>query len=149
MHRHNADRCGPLVLTGGRFALNRWSAVLVPGHTVFVAAGDWFTVGPGVQYRGGLLLVPLVCRTALEGVELSASGPHVLSVGDRAAVFGPVAELGDLSPGKKCFVAVRTDGALGPLVVTVDVRAAGGASRRLVVDVPAHGTPRVVEQPAE
>jgi hypothetical protein len=146
VHRHNADRCAPPGTDRWGVSRKRWSSVSTPAHTVLVATGDWFTVAPGTSYRGNMILIPLVCRTGLSGVEVSASGPHVLDVGNRAAVFGSVAEFGDLSPGEKVFVPVRTDGAPGPLVVMVAVRAAGGAGRDLVVDVPAHGRLRVTEQ---
>ena len=116
-----------------------------------IDTGPWFTVRAGAQYNGNMILLPMtfVGPETLTGAGVNASGEHVVDVSTQGAFFGEVAELGDLVRGDECSIVIRTDGTPGPFSLTLDVEAADGVARRLVIDVPERGgMPLVAEHPA-
>lgn len=57
-------------------------------------------------------------------MEVTATGDHILDVSCRGSTFDAVGRVGDLAPGDRFVVTVRTAGTPAPLEAAVHVRAA-------------------------
>jgi hypothetical protein len=100
----------------------------------------WFKVKPRARHDVDVITIPLehIGTEPVIDVRVTAAGDHILDVSCRGRDFADVAEVGDLGPGDRCVVKVRTDGTPAPLGVTLTVHAAGGTAWDLTLDFPRH-----------
>lgn len=88
---------------------------------------------------------PIRCKSASVEILLRYVGPATLTDIMLFASTGEVvAEVPELAPGDKWRIEIRTDGEPGPVEALLDLRAAGGVSRRLMVQAAETGRHAVV-----
>jgi hypothetical protein len=146
-----------LILTGGAFRVNRWSALLAPAHTVLVGRAwfddseQWFAVLPCARCEGEMITLPLmyIGRHDLSDAEMLVTDTHVTGMLNAEGALCGSGELGILTSGDEVRLIFRTDGDPGRLAFVLDFLACGSHLRKLRVEVPDPGGPLVVTEHLE